>query len=118
MPLDTSIVRDGKPLKLRWGGFHVAAMVYAVSIDSGVSPFTDIEVVRASAKQLMEEQGEIGITPKDAFELTDYGVIGATPLNSADYTMKEWTLTFIDITDGERFTIKPGDVLSMSRSMR
>lgn len=115
MPLHTQIVRDGEPLKLRWSGFHVAAMVYAVVIDSGQGPFTDNESVVAQALDLMERQGSIGITPKDAFNLMDYSVIGATPLNSADYTMKHHTLTFVDMTDGEELTIKPGDVLGASR---
>jgi hypothetical protein len=118
MPLSTQIVRDGKPLELRWGGFHVAAMVYAATIDSGKGPFTDVGEVRAQAKRLMDEQGDIGITPRDAFELADYSVIGTTPLNNGPYTIKEWTLVFIDIMDGERLEIKPGDVLSMSRSSR
>lgn len=115
MPLHTQIVRDGEPLKLRWGGFHVAAMVYAVVIDSGQGPFTDNESVAEQALDLMKRQGSIGITPKDAFDLMDYQVIGKTPLNSADYTMQNHELTFVDVTDGEELVIKVGDVLSASR---
>lgn len=33
MPLHTQIIRDGKPLSLRWGDFHIAAMAVAASID-------------------------------------------------------------------------------------
>lgn len=39
MPLNTEIIRDGETLKLRWGAFHITAMVIAASIDSGESPF-------------------------------------------------------------------------------
>lgn len=114
MPLSTQIIRNGEALALRWGGFHVAAMVYAVTIDSGKGPFTDNEQVAKDALRLMEEQEHIGISPRDAFELMDYSVIGATPLNSGNWTMTQ-RLSFIDKTDGEVLELLPGDVLSAGR---
>lgn len=116
MPLNTRIIRDGKPLDLRWGGFHVASMVYACVIDSGEGPFVDNASVREQALALMEKDGAIAITPKDAFDLMSYPVIGQTPLNAADYTMVNYDLKFVDIEDGEELEIEKGDVLSMSRS--
>lgn len=115
MPLNTQIIRDGEPLSLRWGGFHVAAMVYAATIDSGVGPFVDNDSVRTDALRLMEEQGAIAISPSDAFSLMDYGVLAATPLNDGEYTMVEYDLKFIDMMDGEEFEIKKGDVLAAGR---
>lgn len=101
MPLNTAIIRDGEPLKLKWGGFHVASMVYACVIDSGKGPFVDNESVQKQAIDLMERQGHIAISPKDAFDLASYPVIGQTPMNAADYTMVNHDLKFLDITDGE-----------------
>lgn len=110
MPLSTQIRRNDEPLSLRWGGFHVAAMVYAVVIDSGQGPFVDNESVAQQAKRLMDEQGKIGITPKDAFDLMDYAVLATTPLNASDWTMTQ-RLVFVDVTDGEELELLPGDVL-------
>lgn len=111
MPLSTRIIRDGEPLSLRWGDFHVASMVYAVSIDSGIGPFENIPALKEQAEVLMKEQGSIGITGKDAFALTMYHIIAATPLNDSDYTMANVDLVFHDNMDGEEFEIKRGDVL-------
>lgn len=117
MPLNTQIRRNGEPLSLAWGGFHVAAMVYAVVIDSGIGPFEDNSKVAAEAERLMAEQGEIGVTPADAFGLVAYHVLAATPLNSDDYTMVNVDLKFVDVTDGEVLEIRRGDVLSAGRSL-
>lgn len=115
MPLNTRITRDDKDLKLRWGGFHIAAMVYAVTIDSGEGPFKDNAAVQKEAKELMEKQGEIGVTPNDAFGLSMYHVIGATPLNDGPYTLKS-EIKFRDTADGELLILKPGDILDAWRS--
>lgn len=115
MPLETTIVRGTEPLKLNWGGFHVAAMVYAVTIDSGQGPFKDNQSVAEQAKALMEKDGRIGVTPKDVFDLTDYYVIAATPLNSDAWILTQ-DLTFIDVMDGEVLELKRGDVLRAYRS--
>lgn len=117
MPLNTQITRGGKPLKLRWSDFHVAAMIQAVSYDSGQGPYADMPGFISDVDRLMESQGKLGISPDVAWQLTTYGVIGATPLNTGDYTMTK-RLVFIDNTDGEELELLPGDVLSMSRSMQ
>lgn len=118
MPLNTAITRDGELLSLRWGDFHVAAMIMAASFDSGKGPYKDMEAATAEALELMERQGCIAISGSDAFQLASYGVIGQTPLNSSDYTVVNHDWKFLDKMDGEEFEIKKGDVLSMSRSMR
>jgi hypothetical protein len=115
MPLNTQIMRDGKVLKVKWGGFHVAAMVIAASADSGKGPYKDMKSFKAEIKGLMEKQGAVGINPSDTWSLMDYGAISMTPLNAADYTLKErWV--FQDNTDGEKWELLPGDVLKMWRN--
>ena len=116
MPLHTQVIRDGEALSLPWGGFHVAAMVYAVTIDSGKGPFTDNESVAEQAKGLMAKQGVIPINRSDSFALMDYGVLAATPLNEGRYTMQHIDLKFLDMTDGEEFEIKVGDELVAYRN--
>jgi len=116
MPLNTQIDRDGKPLEIRWGGFHVAAMVLAASMDSGIGPFK-VTPSRMSIYQTDDPEQELMVSPKDAFDLMDYSVIGATPLNEGSYTLKE-KYTFLDTRDGEVFTLLPGDVLRMGRSWK
>lgn len=114
MPLHTQIVRDGEPLKLRWGGFHVAAMVYAVSVDSGQGPFQNLDHIVQQFEDFEGRDEPVPVTPKDGFDLMDYGVLSMTPLNSADYTLTR-SFRFIDVTDGEILELKPGDVLSAGR---
>jgi hypothetical protein len=114
MPLNTQIKRGGKVLRLKWGNFHVAAMVIAASADSGVGPYEDMKSFVEEAKSLMEKQGTIGISPYSVFQLTDYAMIGATPLNAEPYVLKErWKFT--DTTDGEVLELLPGDELSARR---
>lgn len=115
MPLNTQILRDGEIMKLRWGGFHVAAMVMAASADSGEGPYKDMPAFVKEARALMAKQGSIGVNPGDVFSLTNYYIIAETPLNSGDYTLKEaWS--FQDNVDGELLELKPGDVLKAYRS--
>ncbi len=115
MPLPTQIVRDGEPLSMKWGSFHIAAMVYAASIDSGVGPFVDMDAVVASAKRLMEEQGCIGIDGSAQFDLSAYHILAATPLNSGSYTLKG-AYRFHDNLDGEVLDLQPGDELHVWRN--
>lgn len=118
MPLNTEILRDGEVRQIRWGQFHVAAMVYAASYDSGQGPFDDMESFKSEVEQLMETQGAIGINPIDSFNLAAYHVLAATPLNGGSYTIENATLVFQDNTDGEKFDIKPGDVLKAWRTSK
>lgn len=114
MPLHTTILRDGKPLKLKWGGFHVAAMVIAASADSGRGPYQDMEAFVAEANILMAKNGQIGISPKDVFALADYAVLGQTPMNDGDYVLKQrWA--FHDNADGGSLELLPGDTLRAGR---
>lgn len=55
------------------------------------------------------------ITPKDAFQLAMYHVIGATPLNDGPYTLKN-PHKFVDTTDSEVLELLPGDILKAWRS--
>jgi len=98
-------------MKLRWSDFHVAAMVCAAAYDSGIGPFVGEQ--KAEVEDYPQEPQ--GISPKNSFELAAYHVIGATPLNDGDYTLKS-EHKFIDIMDGEILHLLPGDILSMSRS--
>lgn len=123
MPLNTMIKRKGKALPIRWGGFHVAAMVFAASWDSGVGPFVDNTDPRdRDVKPKFDDGGELDypndpfpITPGDAWRLMDYAYIGATPMNSGDYVLTR-KHRFIDVTDGEVLDLRKGDVLSAWRA--
>jgi len=113
MPLETRIIRNGEPLRIPWGGFHVAAMVLAVTLETGKGPFQD----NSRDALLTEECGglPIAITPSLTFELMSYPAIGATALNDGPYTVQEeWT--FQDVTDGEILQLLPGDVLHAYRA--
>lgn len=116
MPLNTQITRDGKVRKVRWGGFHVAAMVFVAALDSESGGLYEhmVEKSKETGEELPKPDEQISISPADVWTLMDYGVIAMTPLNSGSYTAKR-TWTFIDPSDGEVFVIKPGDVLSAWR---
>jgi hypothetical protein len=116
MPLNTTIKRNGRARKIRWGHFHIAAMALAAAIDGG-----DIEGSEGELHRLLREgeptifeSTEIALGPGDVFNLVGYHILAATPLNSGPYTMKN-EMTFIDTTDDEHLVFKPGDVLSASR---
>ena len=98
MPLNTAIYRDGKPLTLRWGGFHLAAMVCAVSWDSGKGPFVDNSEPAMVTHEVdgKEVTGHF-ISPRNCFELGDYGMIGCTPLGHDAYTLQR-NFTFVRLT--------------------
>lgn len=107
MPLNAAIVRDGKPLPLRWGGFHVCAMIYAIAFETkidGVAPNENIDYPT-------EPQG---LSPKNVFETTNYFIIDAV-CPDGRYMLKE-EHRFQDITDGDILHLKPGDELRFSRS--
>jgi len=112
MPLYTEIRRNGRARKIRWGNFHVAAMALAAAIDSKEG---ELYRLLAEKEPTILEADPIELGPGDVFDLVDYGVLAATPLNAAAYTMKG-TMTFVDATDQEKFILKPGDILSASRS--
>jgi hypothetical protein len=108
MPLSTQVRRDGEPLKLAWGGFHIACMVVAVAADSGQGPYEDNSWNGITGSDLDDA---VVITRRDAFSLVNYGVIATTPLNDGSYTLKDGPYRFIDQADGEEFELLPGDKL-------
>lgn len=111
MPLHTQILRDGKPLNLRWSHFHVAAMTCAAAFDSGQGPFVGEQKPNDSLNYPEEPQP---INPGDSFRLVGYHVLATTPLNNGDYTLKS-EHKFVDVTDGEILHLLPGDVLCATR---
>jgi hypothetical protein len=106
MPLNTQIMRDGKNLPVRWGGFHVGAMVLAASWDSGTGPFED----NSPPTDIDYPTEPCPLSFRDAFSLMSYPVIATTPLNKGEYTLTG-THRFIDTSDGELFELLPGDIL-------
>jgi len=113
VPLNTRIIRNGVPLQIRWGSFHVAAMVCAASWDSGKGIFEDNSEPPTQTERRLDTNEEVTghfLSPKNCFEFVDYGRIAATPLNEGSYVLKK-AYTFIDITDGEILYLVPGDKL-------
>lgn len=113
MPLITRIIRNGEPLSLRWGDFHVAAMALAACFDSGSWPELD-----SPSKIYDAEPGTFDCYPDAAFPITraiafhlcSYPVLGRTALNDGPYTLTK-RHRFIDEEDGEVLELLPGDVL-------
>ena len=121
MPLCTQIIRDGTPITLNWGDFHVAAMILATLADekpmSEVMHYTYPDKDTEYAGKTQDDYPAIPcpINWGIAFQLTSYGVIGNTRLNDGAYTLKHQH-RFIDVSDGELLTLEPGDVLEAWRS--
>jgi len=114
MPLNTQIIRNGEPLKLHWGDFHIAAMALAASFEVGEGPIGDPTKIYADELHVHPYMG-FPITRRIAFMLSDYGALSKTPLNEGRYTLKH-THTFTDLTDGEMLELLPGDELVAYRS--
>jgi hypothetical protein len=112
MPLNTQIIRDGKPLPIKWGHFHVAAMVVAAAADSGEGPWVDNSL--AGIFPDGEPGDEIVVSRDDTFRLVSYPVIACTPLNHGVYILKH-AYTFRDAADGERLELHEDDTLLASR---
>lgn len=117
MPLNTQIKRDGETLALRWGHFHVAAMVLACMADAPQRP--EHHKIDRMLQVWRNTNGDVPmpISPGDVHAVTDYSIIGTTLLNSAPYTLQN-DYSFVDPMDNEVFELKAGDVLSMHRSSR
>jgi hypothetical protein len=116
MPLETQIIRDGSPLQLSWGGFHVAAMVIAAAIDSGQGPFADNSLTGIYGPDMTLTPDRIlGISPRNVWEMESYPAIGSTPLSSDGYELRA-DYRFGDVTDGEILELKKGDRLIAYRS--
>jgi hypothetical protein len=105
MPLHTEIIRDGKTLSLRWGGFHVTSMIYAIAFER------DLTEPNENIDYPLEPQG---LSPANCMTAMDYSVIGAV-CPSGSYTLKR-DHHFVDIMDGEVLHLKPGDKLRFQRT--
>lgn len=114
MPLNTHIIRNGKPLKLHWGDFHIAAMALAASFDSKEGPLGDPTKIYQDELHVHPYM-PFPVTRGIAFILSDYGALGKTPLNEGYYTLK-YGHSFIDLADGEVLDLLPGDELVANRS--
>jgi|SRR5215469_1642576 len=113
MPLNTQIIRNGENLSLRWGGFHVAAMAIASTLDQPLSEWKLWEAPEKVQESIAGQgypENPMPITPSMAFSLADYGALSLTPLNEGSYTLTQ-THRFIDVTDDEVLELLPGDVL-------
>ena len=113
MPLNTQVKRNGRTRKIRWGGFHVAAMTLAAALDSQEGELYDHMAKYAEEHDdpiPSDEDGPITISPSDVWNLMGYHVIAATPLNNGSYVMQS-TIKFVDVTDGEVFELRKGDEL-------
>lgn len=119
MPLETQIQDlDGKLIPLRWGDFHIAAMVLAATFDSGQGPFKDNRLRRIIRDRRLARRYPVEpmpIGPGTCFQLASYPVIGATPLSGEGYVLKR-THRFIDTRDGELLELFPGYRLIAFRS--
>jgi len=118
MPLNTQIIRDGKPLKIKWGGFHVVAMTLAAAFDSGEGPFDGAQKPKYTYTE-GEYKGKTEadypdvpcpISQANLWDLMGYHVISTTPLNRGGYKLKN-KHRFLDITDNELLELLPGDEL-------
>jgi hypothetical protein len=116
LPLHTSITRDGELLQLAWGDFHVAVMAIASSVDAERGLYEDPVDAARNARDLMNRNGCIGIDHGTVFAICMYHVLGSTPVGESGFykLTKDWT--FYDNSDGERFVLKAGDELRMSRN--
>lgn len=130
MPLNTQIIRNGEPLKVRWSEFHVAAMTIAASLDDPThsifadkdaelfAPWSQDESVPGEWRgrgwdQYPEVPCPIG--RMDAFNIASYPIMAATRLNDGAYVLTK-EHKFVDCIDGEVLHLLPGDELRACRS--
>jgi hypothetical protein len=135
MPLNTEILRNGKTLKgIRWGDFHVAAMMISSSLDGPdqgcfkedytVDNPPHFQWGKVDAHPEWNNKGQesypevpMPLSPSDAFQMVTYPLIGMTPLNSGSFVLKNRHV-FCDTSDGEIFELLPGDELRAYRSSK
>ena len=113
MPLNTQIIRNGQPLQLPWGDFHVAAMALAASFDSPGSSFlSDVNGIYELDDRAFEcyPDAAFPIDRDLAFQVCSYPILAKTPLNEGSYTLTK-RHRFMDYTDGEILSLYPGDKL-------
>lgn len=138
MPLNVQVIRNGEPVSIRWGEFHVAAMAVASSIDgpdkgmfkenhtiSNPPPFGMPEKLPDTADQSWAGKDQTSypevpmpITREDAFQIASYPMLAMTEVGKKGSHVLINRHRFVDCTDGEVFELLPGDELRMSRSSR
>jgi hypothetical protein len=121
MSLHTSIVRDSVPLPLRWGGWHIAVMIYVASLESGFGPFRPCTPegilgdaparAHAADPSVRLVLGEENWLP---LYMCGYAALAATPLNNGPWKVRQ-SWTFTDPDDGEVLILQPGDELHAFR---
>lgn len=116
MPLNTSIIRNGEMVPLRWDNFHVASMALAASFDAEFGVIGAPEKVYEVDPRMFEcyPDAPFPVTRQMAFMLTGYGALSKTPLNDGHYILTK-RQHFIDVTDGEILALLPGDELNAYR---
>lgn len=112
MPLNTQIIRNGEPLQLRWGDFHIAAMALAASFDAHDGPLAD--PTKIYEIKHVHPYMPFPVSRSVALMLSDYGALAKTPLNYGVYTLR-YGHSFIDLADGEIIELLPGDELRAIR---
>ena len=110
MPLSTQIIRNGEPMSIRWGDFHIAAMALAAAFDVGQFQPGDVYTQFGADMYACYPDSAFPVTWGLAMNLTSYAALAATPLNEGTYTLKG-RHTFLDMTDGEVLRLMPGDEL-------
>ena len=121
MPLSTQILRNGEPIPVRWGDFHVAAMALAAAFDVREGFLSDLTAIYETGALPPEAfdcypDAPFPITRSIAFEIASYPVLAKTPLNEGSYTLTR-KHKFIDLVDGEVLELRPGDELLAYRGM-
>lgn len=129
MPLETQIIRNNKPLPVKWSEFHVAAMVCAAAWDSGQGPWEINEpAFEYSSGQYKGKSGfdypevPAPLSMMNCFQITMYPAIGATPLSREGYVLKN-PHKFLDcsglaVAGEEIFELLPGDKLVAYRGYK
>jgi hypothetical protein len=107
--LNTQVIRNGEPLKLRWSDFHIAAMALASAFEDGKGPLGDQRNVYENVKHVHPYM-PFPITGGIAFLVSTYQALAQTPLSGGSYVLKH-THSFIDLVDGEVLELLPGDEL-------
>jgi len=114
MSLNTQIIRNGEPLRVRWSDFHIAAMALVAGFESKQGPLGDMTKIYANELHVHPHM-PFPITRGIAFHVASYPALAKTPLNEGHYTLK-YGHSFIDMSDGEVFEFLPGDELIAYRS--
>lgn len=137
MPLNTQILRDGKHVHRSGNWWIVGAMMFTAAVDSGKGPFKNNSFRALEGRELPKadewhnqdtcddfkqdkDNPQICKGCGKAFPIVidralmlhiNYGTLATTPLNYGRYTVKNGPYVFVDQSDGEIFTIQPGDIL-------